>query len=225
MGLGVTFLMAGGITLLLVSRTADPLVPDLEGLDPARAERILAGVGLRLAEIGSEFHDRTPVGRIARQDPDAGVAFKRGRSVRVYLSLGPTRAMVPRLEGENLIEARRRLESEGFRMGRVSEIPNDSYIAGRVIAQSPTAYAERVPGDPVSVLVSAGAEPESFLMPDFIGRPYGDLADALSRAAVRVGEVRSVDYPEVPQGTVVDQSPRAGLRVTQADRIVLVLSR
>ena len=186
---------------------------------------MLAGTGLRISQAGNVFDDRVPAGQVARQEPRAGVAFKRGRSVRVFLSLGPTRSMVPRLEGENLIAARRQLEAEGFRIGRIAEVPDDFYIAGRVIAQSPVAYAEAIPGTEVSLLLSAGSESESYLMPDFIGRAYGELADALSRASVRVGEVRNVRYPGVPRGTVVDQAPRAGARVTRADRIVLTLSR
>ncbi len=224
-GLGATFVMAAGITLLLASESANPPVPDVVGLDPGQAERVLAGAGLRITEAGAEFHDGVSAGRIARQDPAAGFPFKRGRSVRVFLSLGPTRSMVPRLEGENLIDAQRRLEAEGFRIGRVAAVPNDFYIAGRVIAQAPAPYVEAIPGTEVSLLLSDGTGAESFLMPDFIGRAYGDLADGLSRAAVRVGEVRNVDYPGVPRGTVVDQSPRAGSRVTRANRIVLTLSR
>ncbi len=224
-GLGATFVMSAGITLLLASEGANPPVPDVVGLDPNQAERVLAGAGLRIAEAGAEFHDGIAAGRIVRQDPAAGLPFKRGRSVQVFLSLGRTLLMVPRLEGDSLVEAQRRLEAEGFQRGRVSEIPNDVHPQGRVIAQAPGPYAEALPGAPVSLLLSAGSGSESFLMPDFIGRRYGDLADGLSRAAVRVGEVRNVDYPGTPRGTVVDQSPRAGERVTRANRIVLTLSR
>jgi serine/threonine-protein kinase len=223
--LGATFAFAAAATFLIASSAADPAVPDLTGLEVPAAEVLLGGVGLRLAEGQARFDDRVPEGRIVFQDPPPGSFFKRGRSVQVFRSLGPTRRVVPRLEGSTLTEARRQLEAAELTVGRVAEVESDTYLAGRVIAQSPVAYTESVPETSVSVLLSAGSEPESFVMPDFIGRRYGDIADDLSRGAVRVRDVRRVPYRGVPAGIVVDQVPAAGAKVSRADRIVLTLSR
>lgn len=223
--LGATFTFAAAATFLVASSAADPAVPELTGLELPAAEALLAGVGLRLAEGQARFDDQIPEGRIVFQDPPPGSFFKRGRSVQVFRSLGPTRRVVPRLEGSTLTEARRQLEAAELTVGRVAEVESDTYLAGRVIAQSPVAYTETVPETSVSVLLSAGSEPESFVMPDFIGRRYGDIADDLSRGAVRVRDVRSVPYRGVPAGIVVDQVPAAGAKVSRTDRIVLTLSR
>lgn len=229
------FLLAGALlatfgifatgAFLIASSTSQPPVPDLEGLDPASASALVAGVGLRLQEGEPRFDDSVPEGRIVAQEPAAGARFRRGRSVRVYRSLGPTQRTIPRLEGATITEARRQLETEGFAVGRVAEVTSDLYMPGRVVAQSPAPHTNARPGTPVSVLLSAGAEPEAFLMPDFIGARYGEIADDLSRAAVRVREVREVAYRGVPPGIVVDQMPVAGARVTREDRVALTLSR
>ena len=223
--LGATFAFAAAATFLVASSAADPTVPDLTGLEVAAAEAVLGSAGLRLAEGQARFDDHIPEGRIVFQEPAPGAFFKRGRSVQVFRSLGPTRRVVPRLEGSTLTEARRQLEAAELTVGRVAEVESDTYLAGRVIAQSPVAYSETVPDTSVSVLLSAGSEPESFVMPDFIGRRYGEIADDLSRSAVRVRDVRSVPYRGVPAGIVVDQVPAAGAKVSRADRIVLTLSR
>ena len=223
--LGATFAFAAAATFLVASSAADPTVPDLTGLEVAAAEAVLGSVGLRLAEGQARFDDHVPEGRIVFQEPSPGSFFKRGRSVQVFRSLGPTRRVVPRLEGSTLTEARRQLEAAELTVGRVAEVESDTYLAGRVIAQSPVAYSETVPDTSVSVLLSAGSEPESFVMPDFIGRRYGEIADDLSRSAVRVRDVRSVPYRGVPAGIVVDQVPAAGAKVSRTDRIVLTLSR
>ena len=220
-----TFAFAATATFLIASGSADPPVPDLSGLDIEDARRALESVGLRLSEGQARFDDEIPEGRVAFQDPPAGAFFRRGRSVQVFRSLGPTRRIVPRLEGGTLTEARRQLEAAELVVGRVAEVESETYLAGRVIAQSPVAYAETVPDTPVSVLLSSGSEPRSFVMPDFIGRRYGEIADDLSRAALRVRDFRRVEYRGVPRGTIVDQIPAAGAKVTRADRIVLTLSR
>ena len=223
--LGATFAFAAAATFLVASSAADPAVPDLTGLEVEAAEVVLAAAGLRLAVGQDRFDDEIPEGRVAFQDPPPGSFFRRGRSVQVHRSLGPTRRVIPRLEGSTLTEARRRLEAQELTMGRVAEVESDTYLAGRVIAQSPVAYSETAPETAVSVLLSAGSEPASFVMPDFIGRRYGEIADELSRSAVRVRDVRSIPYRGVPPGIVVDQAPAAGARVSRADRIVLTLSR
>ena len=223
--LGATFAFTAAATFLIASSAADPAVPDLTSLELEAAEALLGGVGLRLAVGQARFDDQIPEGRIVFQEPPPRSFFKRGRSVQVFRSLGPTRRVVPRLEGSTLTEARRQIEAAELSVGRVAEVGSDTYLAGRVIAQSPVAYSETVPETSVSVLLSAGSEPESFVMPDFIGRRYGDIADDLSRSAVRVRDVRSVPYRGVPAGIVVDQVPAAGAKVSRADRIVLTLSR
>ncbi len=224
-GLFATFALAAAVTFLIASGSADPRVPDLTGADIEAAERRLAAAGLRLLEGPARFDDQVPEGRVAFQEPPPGSFFKRGRSVRVFRSLGPTRRVVPRLEGGTLAEARRRLEAADLVVGRVAEVGSDTYLAGRVIAQAPVAYTETGPETPVSVLLSRGSAPESFVMPDFIGRRYGEIADDLSRAALRVRDIRRARYPGAPRGIVVDQSPTAGARVTRQDRIVLTVSR
>lgn len=224
-GLVATFGISAATSFLIASSRADPRVPDLTGADLATAERQLAAAGLRLSEGPARFDDLVPEGRVAHQEPTPGAVFKRGRSVRVFPSLGPTRRVVPRLEGGTLTEARRLLDAADLVVGRVAEVGSDTYLAGRVIAQAPVAYAETRKDTPVSVLLSSGSEPESFVMPDFIGRRYGEIADDLSRAALRVRDIRRASYPGAPSGIVVDQVPAAGARVTRRDRIVLTVSR
>ena len=62
-------------------------------------------------------------------------------------------------------------------------------------------------------------------MPDFIGRDYVELLDRLSRSAVKVSQVRLVDYPGVSKNIVVRQTPMPGTKVYKRDRIILYLSK
>ena len=126
--LGATFAFAAAATFLVASSAADPTVPDLTGLEVAAAEAVLGGVGLRLAEGQARFDDHVPEGRIVFQEPSPGSFFKRGRSVQVFRSLGPTRRVVPRLEGSTLTEARRQLEAAELTVGRVAEVESDTYL-------------------------------------------------------------------------------------------------
>lgn len=185
---------------------------------------------LRLQELqlqleGNRFDDSVPPDFIAIQTPAAGTTLKKGRSVRVWVSLGPRKRTVPRIEGETLQAAQLILEQGGFSVGRVVEIHSDVYAPDTVVAQSPQAYEEVGDETVVSVLLSRGYLDEAYVMPDFIGQDYVELLDRLTRSALKVSQVRLVDYPGVPKNVVVRQTPAPGTKVFKRDRIILYLSK
>jgi hypothetical protein len=53
---------------------------------------------LQLVVEGSRFHASVPPDFISEQIPAPGTTLKKGRSVRVWVSLGPQKHTVPRIE-------------------------------------------------------------------------------------------------------------------------------
>jgi beta-lactam-binding protein with PASTA domain len=224
-GLVATAALSAAIAFTMAVRTNEVTVPDLSGtsLDGAREQLRLSELQLILE--GNRFDDTVPPDFIAMQAPSSGTTLKKGRSVRVWVSLGPSKRTVPRIEGETLQSAQLILEQAGFSLGRVVEIHSDVYAQDSVVAQSPQAYEEVGDETEVSVLLSRGYLDEAYVMPDFIGQDYVNLLDRLSRSALKVSQVRLVDYPGVAKNIVVRQVPAAGTKVYKRDRIILYLSR
>ena len=220
-----TSVLAAAISFTLAVRSNEITVPDLTGNSLDGARETLSLSELHLVLSGNRFHDSIPPDFIALQIPAPGTALKKGRSIRVWVSLGPKRRTVPRIEGETLQSAQLILEQSGFSLGRVVEIHSDIYASDTVVAQAPQAYEEVSDESVVSVLLSRGYLDAAFVMPDFIGRDYVDLLQRLSRAPLKVSQVRNVDYPGVPKNIVVRQTPPAGTKVYRRDRIVLYLSK
>ena len=220
-----TSVLAAAISFTLAVRSNEITVPDLTGNSLDGARETLSLSELQLVLSGNRFHDSIPPDFIALQTPAPGTALKKGRSIRVWVSLGPQRRTVPRIEGETLQSAQLVLEQSGFSLGRVVEIHSDIYAPDTVVAQAPQAYEEVSDESVVSVLLSRGYLDAAFVMPDFIGRDYVDLLQRLSRAPLKVSQVRNVDYPGVPKNIVVRQTPPAGTKVYRRDRIVLYLSK
>jgi serine/threonine-protein kinase len=142
----------------------------------------------------------------------------------VWVSLGPQKHSVPRIEGETLQSAQLILEQNGFSLGRVVEIHSEVYAPDTVVAQSPQAYEDVAETTEVAVLLSRGYLDTAYVMPDFIGRNYVEIVDQLTRAQVRISQVRQVDYPGIPKNVVVRQTPAPGVKVFKHDQIILFVS-
>ncbi len=224
-GLVATAVISAVVTFTMAVRTNDVTVPDLSGSSVEAATEKLRLEELQLMVEGNRFHESVPPDFIAQQTPAPGTILKKGRSVRVWVSLGPQKHTVPRIEGETLQSAQLVLEQNGFTLGRVVEIHSEFYAPDTVVAQSPPAYEDVSDANEVSVLLSRGYLDDAYVMPDFIGKNYVEILDRLSRSSVKISQVRLVDYPGVPKNVVVRQTPAPGLKVFKRDRIILYLSK
>jgi beta-lactam-binding protein with PASTA domain len=142
--------------------------------------------------------------------------------VRVWISSGPRRTIVPPLVGQNERAAHTRLQHDGVIVSSVSEFRSADYPADAVVAQNPAATA-RAPE--VSILLNRGELAATYVMPDVIGVDGERAADTLRRQGFRVSIVGTQPYPGVPPGTVVRQQPAGGFRVGASDAISLEVSR
>lgn len=224
-GLLATAVISAAITFILAVRGNEVTVPDLAGASVEGAGESLRREELQLVVEGSRFHASVPPDFISEQIPTPGTTLKKGRSVRVWVSLGPQKHSVPRIEGETLQSAQLILEQNGFSLGRVVEIHSEVWAPDTVVAQSPSAHEDVAETTAVAVLLSRGYLDNAYVMPDFIGRNYVEILDQISRGQVKISQVRLVDYPGVPKNVVVRQVPAPGMKVFKRDRIVLFLSK
>lgn len=221
--LAVTFFVFAGVAMRVALRAREVEVPQLIGTTVNDASQALADLGLTLRlDENQRNDDKVPAGRIMQQDPPPGVAARRQRTIRVWVSSGPRNTTVPPLVGQTERTARIRLDQDGLQMSTVSEFRSPDYPADAVVAQDP-APASRAPS--VSVLLNRGEQATTYVMPDLIGMNGERAAEALRRRGFRVSIVGSQPYPGVPAGTVVRQQPAGGFRVGPADSISIEVSR
>lgn len=224
-GLLTTGFASAFITFTMAIRGNEIEVPSLVGESLAEASNKLVLVELNLRHEGNRFDEAIPPDLIALQIPSPGSMLKKGRSVKVWTSLGPQRRIIPRVEGESLQSAQLLLEQEGFTLGRVVEVHSEAYAPDSIIAQDPPAYEESEETTEVSVLLSRGYMPRAYVMPDFIGRDISTVLDQVRGESLRISSIRYIEYSGVPHGTVVKQTPKAGTKVYNRDRIVLYVSK
>jgi len=221
--LGVTFLVFFGVAMRVALWARDVQVPSLVGRTVNEATAALADRDLALrVEENKRPDDKIEVGKVMQQEPDAGVTSRRQRTVRVWISSGPKRTIVPPLVGQNERAAQSSLQQQGVVVSSVSEFRSSDYPADVIVAQDPAATS-RAPE--VSILLNRGELSATYVMPDVIGVDGERAADALRRQGFRISIVGTQPYPGVPPGTVVRQQPASGFRVGASDAISLEVSR
>ena len=126
------------------------------------------------------------------QMPPPGAKVRRGWSIRVAQSLGLQRVAIPDLTGESARAAELNIRRRGLALGSVAQVSLTDAPEDRVISQSPPANASGIAAPKINLLVSAGPEPASYVMPNLTGQPIGSATLTLQDAGMRVGKVSVV---------------------------------
>lgn len=210
-------------------------VPKLIGLAPAEAERAAAGLGLNVIIERQYFSPQIPEGRILSQLPDAGTKVRRGWQVRVAQSLGPQRVAIPDVLGQSGRAADLNIERRGLDIGSVAYIQISGTPADQVLAQSPPANASGISVPKISLLVSAAAVPDAYIMPSFAGQPLGSVNQKLLDAGFRVGNVIPIAPPlanetsallsNAPQSSATPAGPSAQQPTAQPNPASIIVSQ
>jgi len=147
-----TLLDAGQKVYVVLSLGQQGLVaPDLVGKSLREAREIAARQGLTLVVDGSA----DPEDAVESQDPPPGQPLA---EARIHVGSHQT-AVVPRLQGSTVEEARERLEALGLQVGEVSRVPSVDFAPGQVVEQSPAQGIELARGSVVDLMVADPSAP------------------------------------------------------------------
>jgi serine/threonine-protein kinase len=205
-------------------RSTEVVVPDLAGMSLERAEQEVAPLALVL-EVADQRNDpRVPSGRVMEQVPPPGARVRRGRKMKLILSLGGKVLTVPDLVGHAARAVAIELKQEGFMPGDEARVHSYSFEAGRVLAQVPAADSTVVPHSRVHRLVSDGPLPATWVMPDLTGQPRREAEQWIELCGFRRGVVRRVPRADLVPGTIVAQLPPAGYPIRSKDIVELAVA-
>jgi beta-lactam-binding protein with PASTA domain len=196
-------------------------MPNLVGKDVSEASRALRSKGLIL-RVADRVYSDVPINQVIRQAPSPGMLMKVSQQAHVVLSLGQRELQIPPLEGNSLRVSRIELLRGGLQVGEVSTVNLPDMGTDIVLQQNPKpGKAAATPR--VDMLVSAGAKDASYVMPYFIGLNEIDVQHRLDQASLH-RKFSYVAAPQWPHGTVIDQSPLAGTRISRATEVDLTIA-
>lgn len=218
-----TFLVFAGIAMRVAVRARQVTVPNFVGQPLANATSLASTLDLQLRVDPVKRPDpKVPAGHVLLQEPTAGSAARRQRSVRLVLSAGAHIALAPSLLGETQRSAEIRVAQDGLSIGAVTEIRSALYPPDVVVAQDPPAKTQTAE---IRLLVNRGEDRATYVMPDLIGLNGERAADVMRMRGFRVSITAQSVTSAIPPGVVVRQSPAGGYQVHPGDPIALEVSR
>ncbi len=208
-------------------------IPKLVGMSPFEAERAGAASGLLVVVERQFYSPDIPEGRIMTQMPPPGTKVRRGWSIRVAQSLGPQRVTIPDVTGGSERIAELNIRRRGLNLGSLAHVNLPDAPLDQVISQSPPANASGVSAPKINLLVSDGAEPPTYVMPNLTGQPLGSAMLALQDAGVKAGKISVLRPPlpgepqaapvavsePSPASMIVTQTPAPGQKITAGSAV------
>ena len=198
-------------------------MPNLVGKSSADAQAILQGRGLQL-KVVDRVYSPLPANDVVRQSPPEGERMKVAQNAHVVLSLGPQNVTTPSLVGESLRVARIQLLQVGLQLGEVTTFPGPAAMSDTILQQTPLP-GTRAASPRVDLLVAQGETPVSYVMPWLVGMPLPDADRLLASAGFKLSKTTFVPSPQWPKGTVTEQTPDVGSKITSDTAIEMVVAQ
>ena len=221
---GAVFVASFYTAMRVEMHSTEVEVPQLHGLTLEVAKQTVEPLDLVLEVVDHRNDPRVPSGGVLEQTPRAGDSVRRGRRIKLILSLGGRVLRVPDLVGEAARAVSIELRQEGFVPGDEGHVYSWKVPRGKVMAQVPEPNATAVPNSRVHRLVSEGPPVLRWVMPDLTGLTRAEAAAWIEKNGFRSGEVRQVPSTSQSRGDVVAQLPLAGYPIRARDIVELAVA-
>ena len=207
------------VTLTVSSGQARSTVPRLTGLSETAATSALKQAGLQVE--ATTRPSAQPAGMVVGQSVAAGEHVDSKATVRLEVSSGPAKVLMPRLAGVTLAQAEAQLHGRGLSVTVTHVI--SSQPAGTVVGQDPIAGAQLRRGMTVTVRVASAAA--KILVPDVTGLDTAAARQQLTGAGFRVQVVDQTVTDTSQDGVVLDESPAGASRAAKGSTVTITVGR
>ncbi|MGO3325683.1 Stk1 family PASTA domain-containing Ser/Thr kinase [Gordonia sp. (in: high G+C Gram-positive bacteria)] len=195
-------------------------VPKVAGLTAEAAKANLQQTGFTVKEQRESSSEITE-GLATRTVPGDDVPTPEGSEVTLYISSGPQRTAVPDLRGKTEKDARKLLQTRGFKTIKTEKVESTTALEGKIVRTTPQTNSTVAVTSTVVLYIGTG--PSEVTIPDLVGQNEGEVTTALEQMQLEVVTVQADS--ELPEGQVVSTSPDAGTSVRVGTTVQVVVSR
>lgn len=223
----------GGFTIFdklimpgVTRKTRTLVLPNVVGMRYEEATELLKKSGLKPVKIAEEYSSQQPSGAVLWQIPEGGIMVKRGRKIRLAVSLGTEKVIIPNLKGKSYRQGRIDLERMGLIIGKVDYEYSGEVDADNIISTAPAAQTVVNKGDTVNIVVSLGIITGKVVVPSFVGYPVTELLERVKEAGLYADSscIKIRKIPTVKPGTVFQQSIYPGESVPRGTKIEFIVN-
>lgn len=197
-------------------------VPDVTKISLDEATSMLNHYGLRHEVLDRRANSAYPSDYIIDQSPSPQQIVKPNRKVYLTVNTATTpQTVVPDVVNMSLRNAEIQLENHGLTVGTKSY--ESSRFRNTILRQSVAAGDSVARGTVVNLAVSDGLGSRIVEVPEIVGLRLSEAQQAITRAGLRVGEVRFQPSREYTPNTVIAFSPDEE-ELTEGESIQLVVA-
>jgi eukaryotic-like serine/threonine-protein kinase len=197
-------------------------VPSLAGMTEKEATATLQSIGLK-SEIGEEvFSEDIPVGKVISSTPGGGGKVDKAGTVKLNISKGKERIIIPSLVGLTPDVAIQKLADLGLAAGNTTEIFSALADKGFVVGTDPKNASEVKRNSIVNIFVSKGVEQVS--LTSYVGKGGEEALSELTNAGFDVSPTYKFSDTILP-GLVISQDPESAAQINKGSKVVLNISK
>ena len=179
----------------------------------------LETLGLKMTEK-QDTDSTEPEGTCTKMSPDAGAKVAKGSAVKVWFSAGPQSTQVPDVKERSQDEARRVLESAGFKVNDAVKTEDSADIAKDMVTKTDPAAGQSMPkGTLITIYVSSGM---TTVPGNLVGQSKDSVLQQYQNRFNFTVEQESSDT--MAAGQITRVSPDSGTPIAQGGSITIWVS-
>ena len=213
-------LVAASLIWILSRTPATIAIPDVAGQTVAEAKETLKKANFEIGEEKTEASEKVEEGRIIRTDPDAGTGRKEGTKINLVVSSGKQSFQLSNYIGRKSTDVIAELKQKKVpeNLIKIEEEESSESEAGTVLRQSPAAGTTYDLSKASTITLTVAKKVTSVAMPSYIGSSLEFTKNNLVQiVGIKEANIEVVEVSTAPagtaEGTVVEQSPKAGEKV------------
>ena len=213
-------LVAASLIWILSRTPATIAIPDVAGQTVAEAKETLKKANFEIGEEKSEASEKVEEGRIIRTDPDAGTGRKEGTKINLVVSSGKQSFQLSNYIGRKSTDVIAELKQNKVpeNLIKIEEEESSESEAGTILRQSPAAGTTYDLSKASTITLTVAKKVTSVAMPSYTGSSLEFTKNNLVQiVGIKEANIEVVEVSTAPdgtaEGTVVEQSPKAGEKV------------
>ena len=213
-------LVAASLIWILSRTPATIAIPDVSGQTVAEAKETLKKANFEIGEEKSEASEKVEEGRIIRTDPEAGKTRKEGSKINLVVSSGKQSFQLSNYIGRKSTDVIAELKQKKVpeNLIKIEEEESSESEAGTVLRQSPAAGTTYDLSKASTITLTVAKKVTSVAMPSYTGSSLEFTKNNLVQiVGIKEANIEVVEVSTAPdgtaEGTVVEQSPKAGEKV------------
>ncbi len=217
--------LGGTLAVLNMTNPSEVQLPKLVEMSKEDAQKLVEDNKLEMEVQSEEYNKDVPEGVIISQDPQYKDNYnvKEGSTIKVVVSKGAEKAVVPKVVGKEKEEGIKELEEAKFKV-EIEEVTSETVEEGYIVEQSVEADTEAFAGDTITISVSTGTGIKQITVPSVITLNEETAKNTLVDKGFTVNIVYDQDDAK-NNGVVLKQSLDVGTVVDEGTEITITVNK